>query len=929
MGNKSTTQEEDNSTLPPPPPPPAPYLGYAHWQTYGYYNPIITPQEAARRLAPRLASTSATLSLADSNYSTLPQLTNADILHELDISGNGITEWPEGSCPLLQCLRAQRCKLLAVPPVLFSMQLLYEVDLSHNRLDQIPAAIAQLVHLNTLLLNNNNLTDDLPTEMGNMHQLKVLTWRENPLEEAWDKAGVVTTKHALARIRTRATIPAPVMPNLTTEEKDTVWFCGKDIRNETVETTPQPLGPLFDGKSILQVACSESHSVFLTDTGEVWAVGSNNYGQLGLGHNAACALPKYVEALSGKRIIAVSCGFEFTLALDDNRNVYSWGRGKDGRLGNGSDHNHYSPIIIPALSAVRAVHISCGSAHSLVLDTYGRVYSWGSVSLGRLGRQVTETSPASIPYLITSFPEGTRISRIATGSVSSYALSFGDNTLWAWGNNSHVSLTLPSGYNSNVPTAVEWPKGTGMETSIRIEDIVASGNNVLLKTESGIHSMGAMRKLPSPTLKFEQIACSPKSFFALSSEGKVFAWGENIYGQLGLGSTQAQEHPVEITHPVEVQRPKFNNVYRLGCSRATTIFVIGVPRHQLGESYKSLLGQQMCSDVVFKFQDGTAIFAHKIVVDLRCPKLAGKYFSERMDNSNACAVAHDGIPLARDTQTIVMEELSASLFYVMLTYLYTDRADLGEHSTEDRARLEKFATEYGLARLASIIQYDSIVLAESTFYDDLARGVNNPMYSDVVFEAQDDGSGGVDMEGDVGTQEKGKEKEGSGNDVGSVHRMYGSKALLCARSEYFAARFLGAGKDMKDGSNPVVTFPEPISREALHTLFRFLYTDQLAQRDDQVSPDVCISLLSVANMYQLERLRDICMSEVQKALEPESVAFVWHIAQTAGAAVLVGHCLDMIATHTEEVMASEAFGSLPAEAQDVLKTFVNWDSSKQ
>ena len=77
------------------------------------------------------------------------------------------------------------------------------------------------------------------------------------------------------------------------------------------------------------------HTMVRTATGQVWAWGGNDYGQLGLGDTKKRYVPHRIEALAHAKIREVACGQFHTLAVDEDRVVWSWGRGDSGALGHG------------------------------------------------------------------------------------------------------------------------------------------------------------------------------------------------------------------------------------------------------------------------------------------------------------------------------------------------------------------------------------------------------------------------------------------------------------------------------------------------------------------------------------------------------------------------------------------------------------------
>ena len=79
------------------------------------------------------------------------------------------------------------------------------------------------------------------------------------------------------------------------------------------------------------------HSLALTADGGVWSWGDGEDGPLGHGDEQNQLLPKKVEALAGRRVVAVSAGTYHSLARTADGAVLTWGRGNHGCLGHGED----------------------------------------------------------------------------------------------------------------------------------------------------------------------------------------------------------------------------------------------------------------------------------------------------------------------------------------------------------------------------------------------------------------------------------------------------------------------------------------------------------------------------------------------------------------------------------------------------------------
>lgn len=59
------------------------------------------------------------------------------------------------------------------------------------------------------------------------------------------------------------------------------------------------------------------------------------FGQLGNGTNEDANAPQVIEALASKKAKLISCGWRHTVAVTEDGQVYSWGRGVHGQLGHG------------------------------------------------------------------------------------------------------------------------------------------------------------------------------------------------------------------------------------------------------------------------------------------------------------------------------------------------------------------------------------------------------------------------------------------------------------------------------------------------------------------------------------------------------------------------------------------------------------------
>jgi alpha-tubulin suppressor-like RCC1 family protein len=114
-----------------------------------------------------------------------------------------------------------------------------------------------------------------------------------------------------------------------------------------------------------------------------WGRGED--GQLGLGDTNDQDEPTYVDALRGVSVHQIACGSGHTVVLTgagDAGQVFTWGRGDDGRLGHGDTGWKYVPKITQALAGHLVVQVTCGSYHTAAVTETGDLFSWGGGMVG-------------------------------------------------------------------------------------------------------------------------------------------------------------------------------------------------------------------------------------------------------------------------------------------------------------------------------------------------------------------------------------------------------------------------------------------------------------------------------------------------------------------------------------------------------------------
>ncbi|KAL3845420.1 hypothetical protein ACJIZ3_002823 [Penstemon smallii] len=113
-----------------------------------------------------------------------------------------------------------------------------------------------------------------------------------------------------------------------------------------------------------KISCGHSLTVGLTTSGRIFTMGSTVYGQLG-NPQADGKLPCLVEdKLAGETVEEISCGSYHVAVLTSKNEVYTWGKGANGRLGHGDIEDKKAPTLVEALKDRHVKFIACGSNYS-------------------------------------------------------------------------------------------------------------------------------------------------------------------------------------------------------------------------------------------------------------------------------------------------------------------------------------------------------------------------------------------------------------------------------------------------------------------------------------------------------------------------------------------------------------------------------------
>ena len=290
------------------------------------------------------------------------------------------------------------------------------------------------------------------------------------------------------------------------------------------------------------ITAGRAHTLSLKSDGTLWSWGDNISGQLGDGTTIIKTTPKQIGTATNWS--AISAGGDHTLALKSDGTLWAWGF-------------NYATFFTPTQigTATNWSAISAGGGFAIGLKSDGTLWAWGDNSSGQLGDGTTtnKTTP-------TQIGTATNWSAISAGGFHTTALK-SDGTLWAWGDNSLGQLGVGTITNKTTPTQIG--------TDINWNAIAAGGNSnggagsrtIALKSDGTLWAWGSngygqlgdgtTTTKTTPTqigtaTNWSAIAAGGDHTLALKSDGTLWAWGSNWWGQLGDGTTTNKTTPTQI-----------------------------------------------------------------------------------------------------------------------------------------------------------------------------------------------------------------------------------------------------------------------------------------------------------------------------------------------------------------------------------------------
>ncbi|XP_054901332.1 serine/threonine-protein kinase Nek8 isoform X4 [Poeciliopsis prolifica] len=291
------------------------------------------------------------------------------------------------------------------------------------------------------------------------------------------------------------------------------------------------------GVTIKSVSCGDLFTTCMTDRGIIMTFGSGSNGCLGHGNFNDVTQPKIVEALLGYELVQVSCGASHVVAVTNEREVFAWGRGDNGRLGLGTQDTHNSPQQVCLPAEFEAQKVVCGVDCSMVVSTRCSILACGSNRFNKLGLDTItageEPNPVNQVEEVHSYTpvqsaplNSDRIVYVDIGTSHSVAVTE-EGRCYTFGSNQHGQTGCSSRRSSRVPYQV-----------LGLKDITSA-------------------------------ACGDAFTLAIGAEGEVYTWGKGARGRLGR-----KEEDCGIPKPVQLDESHPFAVTSVACCHGNTLLAV-------------------------------------------------------------------------------------------------------------------------------------------------------------------------------------------------------------------------------------------------------------------------------------------------------------------------------------------------------------------
>jgi len=308
-------------------------------------------------------------------------------------------------------------------------------------------------------------------------------------------------------------------------------------------------------------ACGRNFTVVVTESGDVFALGKAGE----LAHNTFehQLLPAGVAGSKVLvRIVMVAAGLAHSASVTVEGTLLTWGDGTRGQLGYGDLQNRLRPTLLgkELFGGKPAVMVACGNFHTLVL-TAGGLWTCGFGQNGRLGHGDEADKLVLTQVVAQRFDGNAQIVMVAAGGMHSMAVG-SEGGVWTWGYG--VCLGHNDMQDRHVPTLLA---GAAFDRGQAVMVATGAAHSLLLTSEGGLWAWGDngsgqlgtagpdQFKLAPARVREGDVfwgspvrmaACGDKHSLIVTEAGILWSFGQGAYGALGHHDINERREPTQV-----------------------------------------------------------------------------------------------------------------------------------------------------------------------------------------------------------------------------------------------------------------------------------------------------------------------------------------------------------------------------------------------
>ena len=332
----------------------------------------------------------------------------------------------------------------------------------------------------------------------------------------------------------------------------------------------QVMTPAPDGW--VSVTAGGSQTCAIRTGGTLWCWGSNVFGELGIGNFISRIRPWQVTAPARGGWVSVTAGEFQTCATRSDGTAWCWGDDVYGELGIGGGPGQDRPRQLTTPAPGGWVSVTAGGFQACGIRTGGTLWCWGANFAGELG--IGDNTSQDLPQQVTTPAPGGWDSVTSRGYETCATRTAG--TVWCWGYNKYGELGLGGHTDQDRPRQVTAPAPGGW-ASVRVGDFQAcgirtggtlwcwgyNGNGQLGIGSHTDQDLPQQVTTPAPG-GWADVTSGDEQTCATRTGGSLWCWGDNEFGQLGIGCHTDQNRPHQVTSSVLGTVPRRTGPARIG-----------------------------------------------------------------------------------------------------------------------------------------------------------------------------------------------------------------------------------------------------------------------------------------------------------------------------------------------------------------------------